>query len=147
MQLGHYRFRNVPAYIFKDQYNVTSYPFVGGLIGNDLLRRFNVVINYPQKEIHLTPNRHFLDVFDYAYTGMATYFLDGKILVEDIIPGSPAEKAGLKVDDVLVAVGNNFSNNIMQYKTILQSVNEKISLIVNRNGEVLQLYIKPASIL
>ncbi|MES2850852.1 MAG: aspartyl protease family protein [Bacteroidota bacterium] len=147
VQIGHYKFRNVPTYIFKDDYNVTSYPFVGGLIGNDLLRRFNIVVNYPQREIHLSPNRHFLDPFDYAYTGMATYFLNGKILVEDIMPGSPAEKAGLKVDDVLIAVGNSFSNNIMQYKTILQSANEKISMIVSRNGEVVQLYIKPISIL
>lgn len=147
IQLGHYKFRNVPTYIFKDDYNVTSYPFVGGLIGNDLLRRFNLTINYPQREIHLQPNNHFFEPFDYAYTGMATYFLDGRIYVDDIVPGSPADKAGLKVNDVLIAVGNNFSNNIMQYKTILQSANEKISMIVSRNGEVVQLFIKPISIL
>jgi hypothetical protein len=147
IQLGHYKFRNVPTYIFKDNYNVTSYPYVGGLIGNDLLRRFNLIINYPQREIHLLPNNHFFDPFDYAYTGMATYFLDGKIYIEDIVPGSPAEKAGLKVNDVLIAVGNNFSNNIMQYKTILQSPGEKINMIVSRNGEVVQLFIKPISIL
>ena len=147
IQLGRYKFRNVPTYIFKDNYNVTSYPYVGGLIGNDLLRRFNLIINYPQREIHLLPNNHFFDPFDYAYTGMSTYFLNGKIYVEDIVAGSPAEKAGLKVNDVLVAVGNNFSNNIMQYKTILQSANEKISMIVSRNGEIVQLSIKPQSIL
>ena len=147
IQLGHYKFRNVPTYIYKDDYNVTSYPFVGGLIGNDLLRRFNLIINYPQREIHLLPNNHFFDPFDYAYTGMSTYFLDGKIYIEDIVPGSPAEKAGLKVTDVLIAVGNNFSNNIMQYKTILQTANERINIIVSRNGEVIQLFIKPQSIL
>ena len=147
IQLGHYKFRNVPTYIFKDDYNVTSYPYVGGLIGNDLLRRFNLIINYPQREIHLLPNNHFFDPFDYAYSGMATYFLDGKIYIEDIVPGSPAEKAGLKINDVLIAIGNNFSNNIMQYKTILQSAGEKINIIVSRNGEVIQLFIKPISIL
>jgi predicted metalloprotease with PDZ domain len=78
---------------------------------------------------------------------MATYYLDGKIYIEDIVAGSPADKAGLKPNDVLVAVGNNFSNNIMQYKTILQNCQEKISVIVHRNGEVVQLYIKPDSIL
>lgn len=147
LQLGSYKFRNVPTYIFKDDYNVTSYPFVGGLIGNDLLRRFNLIINYPQREIHLQPNSHFFDPFDYAYTGMATYYLDGKIYIEDIVPGSPADKAGLKPNDILMAVGNNFSNNIMQYKTILQNANEKINLIISRNGEMMQLRIKPMSIL
>jgi hypothetical protein len=68
---------------------------VGGLLGNDLLRRFNLIVNYPQREIHLMPNTHFPEPFDYAYTGMATYYLDGNIVVEDIVPGSPADKAGL----------------------------------------------------
>lgn len=147
VQLGHYKFRNVPTYIFDDQYNVTSYPYVGGLIGNDLLRRFNLVINYPQREINIVPNGHYNDAFDYAYTGMATYFIDGRIIIEDIVPGSPADKAGLKVDDILVGVETNFTNNIMAYKTMLQSSNEKMKIFINRNGELMQLYIKPQSIL
>ena len=49
LKLGPYRFRNVPIYIFDDEYNVTSYPYLGGLIGNDILRRFNVILNYAQK--------------------------------------------------------------------------------------------------
>jgi hypothetical protein len=147
LQVGHYKFRNVPTYIFTDDYNVTSYPYVGGLLGNDLLRRFNLIVNYPQREIHLTPNSHFLEPFDYAYTGMATYYLDGNIVVEDIVPGSPADKAGLKVNDILIGVGNNFTNNIMQYKTILQSANEKIKMIVSRNQKIIEIYIKPKSIL
>ena len=31
IKLGPYRFRNVPIYIFDDTYNVTSYPYLGGL--------------------------------------------------------------------------------------------------------------------
>ncbi len=147
VQVGGYKFRNVPTYVFKDDFNVTSYPYVGGLLGNDLLRRFNLILNYPQREIHLEPNGHYSDAFDYAYTGMATYFVDGKILIEDIVPGSPAEKAGLKVNDILIGVGVNFSNNIMQYKTILQNANQRTSIVVRRDGELIQLYIRPQSIL
>ncbi len=147
VQVGHYKFRNVPTYLFKDDFNVTSYPYVGGLLGNDLLRRFNLVVNYPKREIHLKPNGHFNDSFDYAYTGMATYFVDGEILIEDIVPGSPADRAGLQVNDVLVGVGVNFTNNIMQYKTLLQNARQRISVVVRRNGELLQLFIRPDSIL
>jgi hypothetical protein len=147
LQVGRYKFRDVPTYLYSDEFNVTSYPNVGGLLGNDLLRRFNLVINYPKREIHLQPNSHFNDPFDYSYTGMAAYFVDGNILVDDIIPGSPAEKAGLFKDDIIISVNNNFSNNIMQYKDILQSAKEKIKIIVRRKGELKQLFIKPKSIL
>ncbi len=147
LQIGKYKFRQVPTYVFRDDYNVTSYPYVGGLMGNDLLRRFNLIFNYPKREIHLLPNSHFNDPFDYAYTGMSLYYLNGQILIDNITEHSPAEKAGLKTDDVLVAVGTNFSNNIMQYKNLLQVVNERISIVIRRDGELMQKFIKPKSIM
>lgn len=147
VQIGQYKFRNVPTYLYDDEYNVTSYPYVGGLLGNDLLRRFNLTLNYTKREIHLLPNNHFKEPFDYAYTGLAMYYIDGIILVEDVIRGSPGEKAGIKRDDVVIGIDKNFTNNIMQYKTILQSANEKIKIVVRRNNKLLQFFIKPLSIL
>ena len=147
VQLGKYRFRNVPTHLYNDEYNVTSYPIVGGLLGNDLLRRFNLILNYPKREIHLLPNIHFNDQFDYTYIGMATYFINGNILVDDVIKNSPADIAGILRDDIIIAVNNNFSNNIMLYKDILQTEKQKIRIIVNRNGVLKQLTLKPKSIL
>jgi len=147
VQIGNYKFRNVPTYLYDDDYNVISYPFVGGLLGNDLLRRFNMTINYPKREIHLLPNSHFNDPFDYAYTGLAIYYVNGSILVEDIIPGSPADKAGIKVNDFIIGVDKNFSNNIISYKTILQSAKEKLKLTISRDNKLIQLTLKPISIL
>jgi len=147
VQVGNFKFRNVPTYLFDDEYNVTSYPFVGGLLGNDLLRRFNLTINYPKREIHLLPNSHFNEPFDYAYTGLAIYYIDGSIVVEDVIPGSPAAKAGLQKDDLIIGVGKDFTNNIISYKNILQSAKENIKITISRNNKLMQLTIKPISIL
>jgi predicted metalloprotease with PDZ domain len=134
LQIGPYKFKRVPTYILDDQFNILSYPSIGGLIGNDLLRRFNMIINYPQHEIHLTPNSHFHDLFDYSYTGMTMYYLDGQIYADDIIKGSPADKAGIKNGDMIVAIDTNFSNNIEIYKNLLQRTGEKKSLLIMRNG-------------
>jgi hypothetical protein len=146
VQIGRYRFNNVPTYIFNDGSNVTAYPHGGGLIGNDLLRRFNLTVNYPAGEIQLLPNSHFTDPFDYAYTGLGIYFAEGVVYIEDVIPGSPGEKAGCRRGDILLGVKTNFSNNIMQYKTLLQSAKEKIKLFVSREGALLTLTIKPGYI-
>jgi PDZ domain/Aspartyl protease len=146
-RLGPYRFRKVPAYIFDDEYNVTSYPNLGGLIGNDILRRFNVVLNYENRNIYLMPNSHYREPFDYSYTGLAMFWQGGEIRVGDIMTDSPAEKAGIKVDDVILAVNNNFSNNIQAYKNLLQNAGEKVKIIVKRDGALKELTIKVKSIL
>lgn len=147
IQIGNHRFGNVPVYLYKDEYNVTSYPYVSGLIGTDLLRRFNLTINYPKGEISLVPNSHYKDPFDYAYTGISIYYIDNMIIIEDVIPGSPGEKAGIKTGDQLLGVGKNLTNDINQYKTLLQSAKEKIKVIIKRDGELLELIIRPDSIL
>ncbi|HXB06788.1 MAG TPA: aspartyl protease family protein [Puia sp.] len=146
LRLGPYRFRNVPIYVFDDQYNVTSYPNLGGLIGNDILRRFNVTLNYDRRMIYLVPNSHYRDLFDYSYTGLGLYWMNGEVRVGDVMKESPAEKAGFKEDDIVLSVGNNFSNNIQAYKTLLQNTGDKLKIIINRNGELVQLTLQVKSI-
>ena len=147
IKIGPYAFKKVPAHVFKDEYNVTSYPVLGGLIGNDLLRRFNLIINYGQKEIHLSPNTHFKESFDYSYTGLGIYLVDGKILIEDVLKDSPGAKAGLEPGDVLVAINNNIGSNIQTYKNLLQDVGAKLKIVIMRNGELLVKNLKVTSIM
>ncbi|MGN6440005.1 MAG: aspartyl protease family protein [Agriterribacter sp.] len=147
VKIGPYRFRNVPTYLFDDTYNITAYPYLAGLIGNDLLRRFNVTLNYAKREIHIIPNTHYYSPFDYAYTGLSIYDIDGKIIVEDIVDGSPAATAGLQTGDILISVAGNFSNNIQTYKNLLQAPGQKLKLIVSRDNNLVMLTLKPDSIL
>lgn len=146
-KLGPYKFRKVPIYIFEDDYNVTSYPFLAGLIGNDLLRRFNTVINYAAREFHLLPNSHYREPFDYSYCGMGLYSSGTEIIVSDVLPGSPADEAGLKAGDVVISMNNNLSNNLVLYKGILQLTGSKIKMIIKRNEKLIETKMAIKSIL
>jgi len=146
VKVGPYRFRNIPVYVFHDDFNVTMYPTLGGLIGNDILRRFNVIINYPAQEIYIKPNKHYTDSFDYSYTGMSMYLVDGAITVEDIIKKSPADDAGLEEGDVIMAIENNISNNIQSYKAMLQGPGNRLRLLIVRKGVPKILYLRIKSI-
>ena len=147
VKVGPYRFRRVPAYIFDDDYNVTSYPNLAGLLGNDLLRRFNVTLNYERKEIYLVPNSHFRDQFDYSYTGLGIYFVDGEVRVGDVMKDSPAERSGIKVDDIVLAINSNFSKNIQVYKNMLQNPGEKVRILVKRKDKLNMLALRVKSII
>jgi hypothetical protein len=146
VKIGPYSFRRVPTHILDDEFNVTSYPYVAGLIGNDILRRFNMILNYQKREIHLLPNSHYRDLFDYSYTGMSIYFIEGKIVIDDIIKSSPAFKSGFMVGDVILALNNNFSNDINQYKNMLQSSEEKIKVLILRDQKPLIITFRPGRI-
>ena len=146
-KLGPYKFKKVPTYIFNDTFNVTAYPYLGGLIGNDILRRFNVTINYDRRDIYLVPNTRYRDPFDYSYTGLGIYKIDTEVIVIDIMKGSPAEKAGFQPGDVILAMNSNFSRNIQTYKSLLQNVGEKIRVLVLREGSPQMITLKVGSIL
>ena len=141
VKIGPYKFKRVPIHVFEDDYNVTSYPLLGGLIGNDILRRFNVILNYPEQSIHLKPNSHFGEPFDYSYTGLGIYLLDGEIRVVDIMKDSPGDKAGFMPGDVIFSVESNASKNIQTYKNLFQNSLGKIRVVVFRDQQPLVLTI------
>ena len=144
VKIGPYKFKKVPTHVFSDDYNVTSYPLLGGLIGNDILRRFNVIINYPDQSIYLNPNSHFNEPFDYSYTGLGIYLIDGEIRIIDVIPGSPGDKAGFLPGDIIFSVETNASKNIQAYKNLFQNSVGKVRVVIFRgqNPMVLRIDIK-----
>ncbi len=141
VKLGPFKFKRVPIHVFEDDFNVTSYPMLGGLVGNDILRRFNVILNYPEQSIHLKPNSHYNEAFDYSYTGLGIYLVDGEIRVIDIMKNSPGERAGFQTGDVIFSVETNASKNISTYKNLFQNSLGKVKVVVFRNEKPLILTI------
>ena len=147
-KLGPYRFRNLPTHIFEDVNHITSYPSLAGLIGNDVLRRFNIILNYGKRIFYLTPNSHFNDPFDYSYTGLDLYWVEGQIRIGDVMMDSPADKAGFKVDDVVISVNENTSKNLQLYKSMLQNTGDRVRFVVYRpETGIMDLSVKVKSIL
>ena len=144
IKLGRFSFRNVPLYLMDDDNNVTGYPTGCGLIGNEILRRFNVIFNYPQGSIYLKPNSHYYDLFDYSYTGLSVYTIDNKVTVTEIMPNSPGEKAGFMPEDIIVTIDNALINNVQQCKTLFQNTDKTLMVWVLREDttKLLKLEIK-----
>jgi C-terminal processing protease CtpA/Prc len=105
-----------------------------------------MTINYPNREIHLQPNSHFKEEFDYAYSGLGIYYVNGKIVVEDVIENSPADKANFRINDEILAVNRNFSLNMQVYKNMLQKPYETIKVLIRRDGILKELTLNTISI-
>lgn len=145
-RIGPYRFRHVPTMVFDDVYNVTSYPYLGGLVGNQVLKRFNTIFNYEKREIYLKPNSLYREPFERAYSGMELYYVNGVTVVGSIVPDSPADIAGLEEGDIVLAVNNNTSQNFAAYKKMLMVARRRVSFIVQRDDELLEVRVKLLSL-
>jgi len=93
-------------------------------------------IELRQKRFYLTPNSHYFDGFDYSYSGIELYFINGQIVVGDVAKDSPAETSGLREGDIVISINNVFNQSLTQLKTALQNANERIKIIVRRDGEL-----------
>ena len=57
--------------------------------------------------------------------------------VASVESGGPADKAGIRVDDVLLAINNSFNGNMQLYKNLLQNAGDKLKIIVSRDGQLM----------
>jgi len=85
-----------------------------------------------------------------AFLGIRLFTLGGKraaAYVDRVVPGSPAAKAGIRPDDLILAVGNETVNDIRQYEEVEQALvpEKEITLVVKRKQQLLQIQITPTA--
>lgn len=112
-----------------------------GIIGNRILKRFNVVIDYLNDQVFLRPEGRWREKFRFDRSGM-TLLAGGRELrtfnVASVIPDSPAGRAGLQVGDRLVSF-NGTSVSFLSLASILRKLEgkpgKKIRLRYVRQGK------------
>ncbi len=77
----------------------------GGIIGNDILTRFDIVFDLGRGRLYLRPNRRWGDPIIADTSGLHLIRrLDGTTLVDEVVAASPAVDAGLEPGDELRAI-------------------------------------------
>lgn len=115
-----------------------------GSIGGEILKRFNVVFDYPHKRLILKKNADYNKPFTYNSSGVELIAIGDQyeqLKVNFIRPGSPADKAGLKEGDILLTL-NGTSTNTMDIGQIYRNLNrkpgKKVCINLRRGGEKLK---------
>jgi hypothetical protein len=111
-----------------------------GIIGNLVLDRFNVIIDYSNQQLYLKPNKKFKKAFEYDKSGL-TLIATGKdlrtIVVNNVIPNSPAGDVGIKKGDIVRKV-NWIPSGYLTMKDLIRILQKKegkkIKIIIKRNG-------------
>ena len=73
--------------------------------------------------------------FDIEALGLLPKEQDGPVMIQDVVPGNPAAKAGLKTGDGLVAVNGQQVHSVAAVITVLdEGGNKPANLVIDRNA-------------
>lgn len=115
-----------------------------GLIGNVLLSRFYVVLDYQKETMWLKPARSFKDEYVYDRSGLnliASGANFNRYFVQSVMPGSPAAEAGFQKGDEIIRLGWMprvfFSLNDIQRK-FQKKPGKKLTVVLMRDGKKLK---------
>jgi C-terminal processing protease CtpA/Prc len=79
-------------------------PYVAGNVGAGVLKRFNVIFDYGRQQLIFERNANYSLPDNYDRAGMWLNLKDGAFQVVDVVKAGPAEEAGLKSGDSILAI-------------------------------------------
>jgi hypothetical protein len=147
LEFAEQRFKN-PLVSFPDSASVSGMVDTfdrNGSLGNDILRRFNIVFNFPEQTLLIKANKDIADPFTYNQSGMEVEkpFLDLPVFtVFNIVKGSPADIAGVLPGDQITMINHvqTKDSDLDSINSILHGLHGKtIRLRINRNGEKIKV--------
>ena len=112
-----------------------------GILGNQVLRRFDVIIDYPDSVLYLKPTRSYKQKFNYDRSGMLIYAIGHNLkdfYVNTIIPGSPAEEADIREGDLILKIRGlpaSLFDLTSINRMLMKRPGKKIKVTIERNGE------------
>jgi len=114
-----------------------------GNLGNEILKRFTLILDYESGFLYLKKNFQFRTSFEYDMSGMVLVSTGEplkRITIAHIDAKSPAEEGGLLEGDWIVEINDKISTqySLDDLDTLLKSGNKKkIYLVVFREGKFL----------
>ena len=115
-----------------------------GIIGNILLERFDVIIDYTRQNLYLRPNKNYDEEFSFDKSGITTLAVGPRLdqfYIIAVSDKSPAARAGIQVGDVITRINNRNAKKITLpwINTILAGKSgKKVKLTLKRGDKQLK---------
>lgn len=120
-------------------------------IGNHLLERFVCTFDYARRVLYLEPGPRYAERDGFSRAGVQLVKEDGVVTAMQVLPGSPAAKAGIAEGDAVVSIDGRAIDTWTYDETrqLLEdgAVGRQVELEVRRDGKVRKIKIKLSEII
>jgi len=157
-EVGRLRSMSLGPYEWDDPVVVVSHATEGafaseefaGNIGNRILERFTVIFDYERRQVYLEPGKRYADRDHLTRAGVLMTKREGRVSVESVLANSPAENAGMRPGDEVLAVDDrDIARWDLPEISALFDEGEpgrKVAVRVRRGGSEKQLRLKLAEV-
>lgn len=143
-QLNKFVFNNMLT-SFPDHADVAAKVQVGrnGNLGNELLKRFNLIIDYSRSQLTLKPNNNYKQPFEHDMCGLeliAAGSAYNQFFISKVEPGSPAELADLQPGDEILFIENTPASTLTLSRLdryFRSRDGQKLMLVLNRQNQMI----------
>ncbi len=138
LQIAGFQMNNVVMDYSIDKSGALSKRKYLGLLGNEILEHFDIIIDNINNYLYLKPNAKYGEPFHFSKKGFS--YVDrsktlGAWIVSGLYSNSNAEKAGLKIDDRILKInGINIASIHRKNREKIISQNDSIHLIIQRRN-------------
>ena len=136
IEVGGFTFDDLPITLTDDKAGVNSYKGYLGILGTDVIKRFDVVLDYQSKKLYLKPNKFYNDSFEFPLSSIRLKKKNNQIIVDMLSDKSPAYKAGLRQGDIILSMNGASYDTLLAYKKLLKKEgNSMITKVKTKSGE------------
>jgi hypothetical protein len=147
LKIGKFTIENPLTMFSEDTHGAFASATIQGNIGEQIMSKFKVLLDYDHDRIILEPNGTFREPMDNASSGLKIIG-EGKdyrtFRVREVLENSPGTEAGLQKDDLIIAINERPAAELTLTKLVEQFERAfPYKLTVRRGDQTLQVTITP----
>ncbi|MBU0692576.1 PDZ domain-containing protein [bacterium] len=146
LQLGPFSFEDVVGgYVTEEEFGTAVVLGQNGMLGHDIIQRFDAALDYVGKRIHMKPNLGFNRHYELNTAGLGLLKQkDGSFRVSCVVRNSPADEQGIKVGDAITSINDIKARDFgyLELREIFSHVDSIVSLKVSRKDDEFMCIVK-----
>ena len=142
LQLGHFIIENPTVSLSE---NVEG---EGGILGEEILRRFKVIFDFSHHRMILEPNSHFKEPYEEDMSGISVTPEENSgvkvFRVRQVVANTPGSDAGLQADDLITAVDGQPAATLTEgrIERMFMQEGREVDLTIRRSEKQVQVRLK-----
>ncbi|MDP4265864.1 MAG: aspartyl protease family protein [Bacteroidota bacterium] len=141
-----YDFFNMPVTFSQATTGTLSESEYDGMIGTEVLKRFNIIFDYQNSRIYLEDNKSYKESYRVNCSGMEVKLSKNrkKVIIHDVYANSPASEAKLKKGDEIIKIEGKQAEKLKltEIKKMLREKGHSIEITVRDSNETRTIQLK-----